>query len=122
MFCLYSNGDVAAACSSGGIALKTPGRAGQAAVYGSGAWAENGPTSVALTTSGCGEHLIRASLAHKIANEVPFKADPTSALHSAMQRHFIGELKKVYILNKKAGLGSYITFISHFSILLNNSF
>ncbi|XP_078412593.1 threonine aspartase 1 isoform X5 [Cetorhinus maximus] len=34
-------GNVAAAVSSGGLAMKHPGRVGQAAVYGCGCWAEN---------------------------------------------------------------------------------
>ncbi|XP_075875026.1 threonine aspartase 1 isoform X3 [Nelusetta ayraudi] len=49
-------GNVAAAVSSGGLAMKHPGRVGQAAHYGCGCWAENGcnmnPYSTAVSTSG----------------------------------------------------------------------
>ncbi|XP_051867020.1 threonine aspartase 1 isoform X2 [Pristis pectinata] len=49
-------GNVAAAVSSGGLAMKHPGRVGQAAVYGCGCWAENtgghNVYSTAVSTSG----------------------------------------------------------------------
>ncbi|KFP12493.1 Threonine aspartase 1 [Egretta garzetta] len=49
-------GNVAAAVSSGGLALKHPGRVGQAALYGCCCWAENTgahtPYSTAVSTSG----------------------------------------------------------------------
>ncbi|KAM4607724.1 threonine aspartase 1 isoform 3-T4 [Polymixia lowei] len=49
-------GNVAAAVSSGGLAMKHPGRVGQAAHYGCGCWAENAcnmnPYSTAVSTSG----------------------------------------------------------------------
>ncbi|KFM09709.1 Threonine aspartase 1 [Aptenodytes forsteri] len=49
-------GNVAAAVSSGGLALKHPGRVGQAALQGCGCWAENTgahtPYSTAVSTSG----------------------------------------------------------------------
>ncbi|KAF7668786.1 hypothetical protein LDENG_00288220 [Lucifuga dentata] len=48
-------GNVAAAVSSGGLAMKHPGRVGQAAHYGCGCWAENAcnmnPYSTAVSTS-----------------------------------------------------------------------
>ncbi|XP_061084731.1 threonine aspartase 1 isoform X2 [Conger conger] len=50
------DGNVAAAVSSGGLAMKHPGRVGQAAHYGCGCWAENAcnlnPYSTAVSTSG----------------------------------------------------------------------
>lgn len=49
-------GNVAAAVSSGGLAMKHPGRVGQAAHHGCGCWAENtstlNPYSTAVSTSG----------------------------------------------------------------------
>uniref|UniRef100_A0A8C5FLJ3 Taspase, threonine aspartase, 1 n=1 Tax=Gadus morhua TaxID=8049 RepID=A0A8C5FLJ3_GADMO len=49
-------GNVASAVSSGGLAMKHPGRVGQAAHYGCGCWAQNScnsnPYSTAVSTSG----------------------------------------------------------------------
>lgn len=87
-------GNVAAGCSSGGLALKVPGRAGQAAMYGCGVWAENGESerpSVAVSTTGCGEHLMRTSLAKTVATNVPGSPCSTEALHNTLHHHFLGK-------------------------------
>lgn len=59
------DGQSAAAVSSGGVALKTPGRIGQAAIYGAGCWAEDGS---AVTTSGTGEQLIKTNFARVLSD------------------------------------------------------
>lgn len=86
-------GNVAAAVSSGGLAMKHPGRVGQAAHYGCGCWAENGcnmnPYSTAVSTSGCGEHLIRTMLARECSAAMQAE-DAHQALLEAMQNKFIG--------------------------------
>ncbi|XP_047672521.1 threonine aspartase 1 isoform X4 [Tachysurus fulvidraco] len=86
-------GNVAAAVSSGGLAMKHPGRVGQAAQYGCGCWAENArdarPYSTAVSTSGCGEHLMRTMLARECSTAM--QADNAhQALLDAMQNKFIG--------------------------------
>ncbi|XP_053086817.1 threonine aspartase 1 isoform X4 [Pangasianodon hypophthalmus] len=86
-------GNVAAAVSSGGLAMKHPGRVGQAAQYGCGCWAENAHDartySTAVSTSGCGEHLMRTMLARECATAM--QADSAhQALLEAMQNKFIG--------------------------------
>uniref|UniRef100_A0A8I3XCT0 Threonine aspartase 1 n=2 Tax=Callithrix jacchus TaxID=9483 RepID=A0A8I3XCT0_CALJA len=85
-------GNVAAAVSSGGLALKHPGRVGQAALYGCGCWAENtgahNPYSTAVSTSGCGEHLVRTILARECSRALQAE-DAHQALLETMQNKFI---------------------------------
>ncbi|XP_041034231.1 threonine aspartase 1 isoform X5 [Carcharodon carcharias] len=87
-------GNVAAAVSSGGLAMKHPGRVGQAAVYGCGCWAENtsGPNvySTAVSTSGCGEHLVRTMLARECSVALQAE-DAHQALLETMQKKFVLE-------------------------------
>ncbi|KAG7513099.1 threonine aspartase 1 [Solea senegalensis] len=85
-------GNVAAAVSSGGLAMKHSGRVGQAAHYGCGCWAENACNmntySTAVSTSGCGEHLIRTMLARECSAAMQSE-DAHHALLEAMQNKFI---------------------------------
>lgn len=85
-------GNVAAAVSSGGLAMKHPGRVGQAAHYGCGCWAENAwnlnPYSTAVSTSGCGEHLVRTMLARECSTAVQAE-DAHQNLLETMQNKFI---------------------------------
>ncbi|XP_014486523.1 PREDICTED: threonine aspartase 1-like isoform X1 [Dinoponera quadriceps] len=88
--CVDDNGNIAAACSSGGIILKYPGRVGQAGVWGCGTWASNDTShSIGTSTSGCGEHLVRTSLARTIAEAISEVSCPTTSLHRAMNADFI---------------------------------
>ncbi|XP_031838321.1 taspase 1 isoform X2 [Nomia melanderi] len=87
--CVDKEGNITAACSSGGIILKYPGRVGQAGVWGCGTWAYKDKYSVGTSTSGCGEHLIRTSLARTIADAISDSPCPTTSLHHAMKVNFI---------------------------------
>ncbi|XP_046613467.1 threonine aspartase 1 isoform X2 [Neodiprion virginianus] len=65
----------------------------KAAVWGCGVWARSArgspDCSVATSTSGCGEHLISATLARSIAEGILSSNCPTTALHSVMKNDFI---------------------------------
>lgn len=91
------HGRVAAGVSSGGIVLKNAGRVGQAAMYGSGCWAEN---QVGVSTSGVGEQLIRCLLAERCARRLidsvqELEAEeqgqlPVEAVRDSMLKDFMG--------------------------------
>lgn len=87
-----ASGHVAAAVSSGGLAMKHPGRIGQAAMYACGCWAENasGANShaTAVSTSGCGEHLMKTMLSRECALAMQAE-DAHQALLHTMQHKFI---------------------------------
>ncbi|KAL5235435.1 hypothetical protein ACI65C_002845 [Semiaphis heraclei] len=84
-------GNVAASSSSGGILLKQDGRVGQAALLGSGCWAQNmsNDVAVAVTTSGCGEHLIKTNLAKEISRQLHNSSCPTIAITKCFNEDFI---------------------------------
>ena len=77
--------------SSGGIALKQPGRVGQAAVFGCGCWAQRGSPknyTVGISTTGCGEHLVRTFLARECAQHLRTSHKPLNALQTVMKEKF----------------------------------
>ncbi|XP_068086108.1 threonine aspartase 1 isoform X2 [Anabrus simplex] len=91
--CIDSYGRVAAACSSGGITLKVRGRVGQAGVYGCGCWAERSTDSlpaVATCTSGCGEYLIRTTMAQGAAMAARNNVNAEQGVHQYMMKDFLG--------------------------------
>lgn len=104
--CLDNSGEVAAGCSSGGILLKKPGRVGQAALYGSGCWADSFAkdyeASIAVSTTGCGEHLVQTQLAREIANDLKSGVSPTINLHKTMTDKF---LNSRYLRNHRQKMG-----------------
>ncbi|XP_076235332.1 taspase 1 isoform X2 [Calliopsis andreniformis] len=100
--CVDRQGNIAAACSSGGIILKCPGRVGQAGVWGCGTWAYKDKYSIGTSTSGCGEHLIRTSLARIVAEAVADSSCPITNLHRAMKVDFI-DSRFLYGVEQKLG-------------------
>nr|CAI5830867.1 unnamed protein product [Callosobruchus analis] len=104
--CIDDSGHVASACSSGGLLLKVPGRVGQAALYGSGVWADSlnrsGASSIAVCTTGCGEHLVQTQLAKEIATDLKNGSFPPSDLHMTMSEKF---MKSEHLRNVKQKMG-----------------
>ncbi|XP_066256948.1 threonine aspartase 1 [Euwallacea similis] len=92
--CIDNHGDVAAGCSSGGLLLKRPGRVGQAAQFGAGVWADSVDKklqpSVAVCTTGCGEHLVQTLLAKTVADDMAREKNcPTVDLYNSLNDKFI---------------------------------
>lgn len=75
--------------------MKKPGRVGQAALYASGVWADSfspkTDTSVAVCTTGCGEHLIQTQLAKEIGEDLKQHSFPTTALYDSLTEKFISK-------------------------------
>ncbi|XP_071784496.1 threonine aspartase 1-like isoform X1 [Asterias amurensis] len=111
--CVDADGNVASAVSSGGITLKHPGRVGQASSYGCGCWAQTGRgtvPSVACSTSGCGEHLIRTLLAKECCDGV-LQSDGCTTI--GIQRVFKEKfLESPFLASVDAKLGGALT-LSH---------
>ncbi|CDH50762.1 threonine aspartase 1-like [Lichtheimia corymbifera JMRC:FSU:9682] len=87
-----SEGHVAAGVSSGGISLKVPGRVGEAAVYGSGCWAQDATDEspgVACSTSGTGEQIMRTMITTKCAQRITQEDNIQSAVTTCLQKDFL---------------------------------
>ncbi|XP_044752378.1 threonine aspartase 1 [Coccinella septempunctata] len=106
--CMDANGNFAAASSSGGILLKKSGRVGQGALYASGTWADSSckdnEPSIAVCTSGCGEHLVRTQLAKEIANDLTEVECPTTGLYKCLTDKFINSKFLKNVDNKLCGV------------------
>ncbi|XP_066291235.1 threonine aspartase 1-like [Branchiostoma lanceolatum] len=84
------HGNVSAAVSSGGLALKQPGRLGHAAMYGCGCWAvQESPLSVACSTTGCGEHIMQTMLAKECAESILQGDETNASLDRALKSKFL---------------------------------
>ena len=68
---LDSNGNLAAATSTGGMTNKQWGRVGDSPIIGAGTYADN--RSCAVSATGHGEYFIRATVARDICSRVQFK-------------------------------------------------
>ena len=98
-------GNVAAATSTGGTRGQRPGRIGDSPIVGAGVYAEN--ASAAVSCTGSGEHIMRAMLAHRIADAVERGASPDEACERALSRVFsrIGGAGGAIALDARGNLG-----------------
>lgn len=100
--CLDMKGEAAAGVSSGGISLKSPGRVGQATMYGCGCWADNevreDSRAVAASTSGTGEYIIKTMLAKECA-----MAMADSSLRTVLDEQFLHSKRLRHVEQKLAG-------------------
>lgn len=91
--CVDAFGNVSSAVSSGGILLKHSGRIGQAAVYGSGCWAQNSDTfdkpNIACSVTGVGEYLVKTVFAKECYNRLYENFDSIFALHNIFKDCFL---------------------------------
>ena len=97
-------GEVCSGVSSGGIAMKAPGRVGEAAIYGAGCWAQNAErrneSSIACSVSGVGEVVIRGFIARSCAESLT-KDTPLDAIKDTIESHTaeLGEPKDVGVIS-----------------------
>lgn len=78
-----ARGHVAAATSTGGTTGKLPGRVGDSPLIGCGTWADDGTAAVSCT--GLGEAIIRATLARHAADLVASGLDAQAAARKAVE-------------------------------------
>jgi L-asparaginase / beta-aspartyl-peptidase len=71
---LDSDGNLAAATSTGGYTGKMPGRVGDSPLIGAGTWADN--RSCAVSGTGLGEAFIRAAVGHEVAARMRYLKQP----------------------------------------------
>lgn len=113
--CVDSSGTVSAAVSSGGLLLKFPGRIGQAAVFGSGCWAQNSSDrdkpSIACSVSGVGEYLMKTLFARECYQAMYDKHDVISALPDVFKERF---LESPYLKNAPSKLAGVLT-VKHYA-------
>lgn len=81
-----TTGTVCSACSSGGIAMKLPGRVGEAAIVGAGVYAS---TSAAVSCSGSGEGIMEDMLAMRIVESARSHGRPAFCL-AGPSRGYVG--------------------------------
>lgn len=82
---LDSNGDLAAATSTGGLTNKRFGRVGDSPIIGAGTYADN--ESCAVSCTGTGEEFIRFAVAHDVSARVKYLQQPVEqAVHDVLTR------------------------------------
>ncbi|KAI8375349.1 threonine aspartase 1-like protein [Choanephora cucurbitarum] len=102
--CVDRSGDIASGVSSGGISLKPSGRVGEAAIYGSGCWAQNETDQlpgIACSTTGTGEQIMRTMFTYKCADRLSKEQDIQEAMIKTLTEDFL-ESPLLQIYHKKS--------------------
>ncbi|KAK7053460.1 hypothetical protein VNI00_004086 [Paramarasmius palmivorus] len=98
----------AAGVSSGGLLLKLPGRIGEASIFGSGCWVEETERClIAVSVTGAGEYITRASLARTLAKAIisnPIEEDPHDTIHRIFKEEFWEPTRRLGELHPNAGI------------------
>jgi L-asparaginase / beta-aspartyl-peptidase len=103
---LDDRGNLATATSTGGIPRKMPGRVGDSALVGCGAYADNASAAVGVT--GDGEALMKLVISKRVADRIGDGIDPQRACEEAigrLERHFGGAIGGLIALDSKGRLG-----------------
>src|SRR5437870_11547751 len=88
---LDNDGNLAAACSTGGVSLKLPGRIGDSSILGAGLYADN--KSGAATATGIGEQAMRLVICKKACDLMRQETGPSAATNT------------IRLATKKVGIG-----------------
>ncbi|KAF9374144.1 taspase, threonine aspartase, 1 [Mortierella sp. AD011] len=99
--CVDALGRVAAGVSSGGIAMKFPGRVSEAAIYGAGCWAQDPAQEspgFACSMTGAGEQICKTLLARTCMETLVYEEeeDITTAVNLTLDRFIKSPLLKNY--------------------------
>ncbi|KAJ1921543.1 hypothetical protein H4219_000580 [Mycoemilia scoparia] len=109
--CLDINGNIASGVSSGGVAIKLPGRVGEAAIYGSGCWAGGDYVDMDHYISGCsltgtGEQITKTLLAKSIFDVSVQNDDLYTSISRLLTKHFINNRALSKYTDKYMGFGT----------------
>jgi L-asparaginase / beta-aspartyl-peptidase len=101
---LDNGGNLAAACSTGGVSLKLPGRIGDSAILGAGLYADN--KSGAATATGIGEQAMRLVIS-KAACDLMRREDALSAATNTIRyaTRTVGRGSGLITLDRNGGYG-----------------
>ncbi|KAG9319621.1 hypothetical protein KVV02_003510 [Mortierella alpina] len=115
--CVDRFGRVASGVSSGGIAMKFPGRVSEAAIFGAGCWAQDASETsagFACSMTGAGEQICKTLLAKSCMETMVSEDDDTASAANTVLDHFMnnpllrsyGEKHAGFIAAKVDPLGS----------------
>ncbi|CAO3573957.1 unnamed protein product [Mortierella alpina] len=97
--CVDRFGHVASGVSSGGIAMKFPGRVSEAAIFGAGCWAQDASETsagFACSMTGAGEQISKTLLARSCMETLTSEDDTSSAANAVLDNFMNNPLLRSY--------------------------